>query len=848
MDDGTVITLDADGNTVSYTDTDGNTFDADGNPITTEDTTIGGDGTDTLSGGDGTDTLSGGDGTDTLGGGDGTDTLGGGGVDDIIDQVENNDGTTTTTYGDGSTQTTDITGAVVDSTDATTEDNSGYFTDDAGNIYDSTGVLYQYADGTLASDQGTEEDQTYTDEYGDVYDANGVLISEADHSDYVSEPDEYGTTYDWNGNIVSEGDHSGYTQTDADGNVFDWDGNIISYADGTTPDDYTSDDYTTDDTGDTTSEDYLPERKGGLIQMANGGEAGNDDGIVSEEDNGDGTITQVFDDGSTITYNATNDVIDVTDTNGESTMDDSGGGDILPMTRSLLGSTQSGSGGEDTTAYPNAESPTGFSDINGYEVPAPSTAVARQALSIAPGDYPANTNTTGGDTAVNQGIQYFDDGSSIETFDDGTSITYDADGKPFKTTDSEGNQQVAQNTTYDDQGNQIVSDYYGNIVKVLDPNGNVIPLGAGRVNQTGITNAGGQTGVNLGGDKTTQEKVANTVLGNKSGAAIDDLLSQLNSYQGAGAAGAVLGALLGNSDLFGSSNPGGGNNIDMSKVGVINPRTTDFGIGPANYVGYDQYGTPEQMPELYGNELYQNLNAPGFNEVNPGDYAAMDAQMYPDQYTTEDTSTDPNADQAAQGMASGGLPNGGLSDMKTFYTFGTPSNPLDNLRNPKPMPTMPAPPQPMQQQGQINPNPMAPMGNMQQSPAGNMQQNPNMEKPNAQMMQQNPMDGGLQGLRSGGLPAWSNVPVTNGRLNFRNGAPVHGPGDGQSDDIPAMLADGEYVFDADTVAQIGNGSTKAGAAALDKFRENIRAHKRSAPINKIPPKTKALTSYLKGAR
>ena len=31
-------------------------------------------------------------------------------------------------------------------------------------------------------------------------------------------------------------------------------------------------------------------------------------------------------------------------------------------------------------------------------------------------------------------------------------------------------------------------------------------------------------------------------------------------------------------------------------------------------------------------------------------------------------------------------------------------------------------------------------------------------------------------------------------------------------------------------------------------RENIRAHKRSAPINKIPPKTKVLTSYLKGAR
>jgi hypothetical protein len=103
-------------------------------------------------------------------------------------------------------------------------------------------------------------------------------------------------------------------------------------------------------------------------------------------------------------------------------------------------------------------------------------------------------------------------------------------------------------------------------------------------------------------------------------------------------------------------------------------------------------------------------------------------------------------------------------------------------------------------------------------------------------------------MRKGGLPHVSNVPLTQGRMDFRKGAAVHGAGDGQSDDIPAMLADGEYVIDAETVAQIGNGSTKAGAQALDKFREGIRAHKRSAPINKIPPKTKALTSYLKGAK
>jgi hypothetical protein len=74
---------------------------------------------------------------------------------------------------------------------------------------------------------------------------------------------------------------------------------------------------------------------------------------------------------------------------------------------------------------------------------------------------------------------------------------------------------------------------------------------------------------------------------------------------------------------------------------------------------------------------------------------------------------------------------------------------------------------------------------------------------------------------------------------------VQGKGTGQSDDIDAKLADGEYVFDADTVAALGDGSNKAGAQALDKMRESIRAHKRSAPDNKIPPKAKQPFAYLK---
>lgn len=84
--------------------------------------------------------------------------------------------------------------------------------------------------------------------------------------------------------------------------------------------------------------------------------------------------------------------------------------------------------------------------------------------------------------------------------------------------------------------------------------------------------------------------------------------------------------------------------------------------------------------------------------------------------------------------------------------------------------------------------------------------------------------------------------------HMKRGFAVNGPGTGQSDDIPTMLADGEYVFDADTVAALGDGSSKAGADVLNKFRESIRAHKRSAPTDKIPPKAKSPLEYLKTAQ
>ena len=81
------------------------------------------------------------------------------------------------------------------------------------------------------------------------------------------------------------------------------------------------------------------------------------------------------------------------------------------------------------------------------------------------------------------------------------------------------------------------------------------------------------------------------------------------------------------------------------------------------------------------------------------------------------------------------------------------------------------------------------------------------------------------------------------------GYAVGGPGDGRSDEIPAMLSDGEYVIDAETVALLGNGSNKAGAQQLDRFRANIRKHKgRGLARGDFSVKAKAPDAYLPKGR
>jgi len=73
---------------------------------------------------------------------------------------------------------------------------------------------------------------------------------------------------------------------------------------------------------------------------------------------------------------------------------------------------------------------------------------------------------------------------------------------------------------------------------------------------------------------------------------------------------------------------------------------------------------------------------------------------------------------------------------------------------------------------------------------------------------------------------------------------IQGRGDGTSDQIPAMVANSEFVLPADIVSALGNGSSDSGADILDQFIQTIRAHKHSNPPDELPPESKGPLEYL----
>jgi hypothetical protein len=116
------------------------------------------------------------------------------------------------------------------------------------------------------------------------------------------------------------------------------------------------------------------------------------------------------------------------------------------------------------------------------------------------------------------------------------------------------------------------------------------------------------------------------------------------------------------------------------------------------------------------------------------------------------------------------------------------------------------------------------------------------------------LGGGMMGwfLRASGFPEYANGGAIESQYNLGGysdgGRLLKGPGDGVSDDIPAVignrqparLADGEFVIPARIVSELGNGSTDAGAKRLYAMMDKIQAgRKKTVGKGNVAKDTKA---------
>jgi hypothetical protein len=117
-----------------------------------------------------------------------------------------------------------------------------------------------------------------------------------------------------------------------------------------------------------------------------------------------------------------------------------------------------------------------------------------------------------------------------------------------------------------------------------------------------------------------------------------------------------------------------------------------------------------------------------------------------------------------------------------------------------------------------------------------------------QAQQMNPFMGFFPGAFGGNFAAGGNVKGYNLGGYSDGGRLLKGPGDGVSDDIPAVigdrqparLADGEFVIPARIVSEIGNGSTDAGAKRLYAMMDRIQSgRKKTIGKNNVAKDTKA---------
>ena len=114
---------------------------------------------------------------------------------------------------------------------------------------------------------------------------------------------------------------------------------------------------------------------------------------------------------------------------------------------------------------------------------------------------------------------------------------------------------------------------------------------------------------------------------------------------------------------------------------------------------------------------------------------------------------------------------------------------------------------------------------------------------------ENPMEQNFGGFAGGGnvQPPGLMGASQLGYVNAKRGGTIRGPGDGKSDDIPALLSNNEHVIDAATVADAGNGDSDAGHKVFEKIKQKIRKNAGRRNPKRPSPKQRGLGSLMRAA-
>jgi hypothetical protein len=240
--------------------------------------------------------------------------------------------------------------------------------------------------------------------------------------------------------------------------------------------------------------------------------------------------------------------------------------------------------------------------------------------------------------------------------------------------------------------------------------------------------------------------------------------------------------------------------------------------------------------------------------------AASPAIINTDNQTPSSTPTDPNQGQRFNfqanptDAATGAVPNPNIPSYQQMMSNPQNFGAEQRYFNPQYVNRAAGGPvEEMSTAATLGENTMYPMANMRSSSFATPYQTPQSTN---MMQSMAPSGGGTVNMMSG-EPNMQGTRMATGGISDAHynlggysdgGRLLRGPGDGVSDDIPAMigekqparLADGEFVVPARIVSELGNGSTEAGARKLYAMMDRVQsARKKTVGKDRIAHNSRA---------